>query len=101
MIGGVTRRILPHLTGVHHFHVNRLALSSLSLHRPPYARMEPLPTYISHHVSLWRRYKYKKQGHLIWTVITAHYILPPKKLIKNSQDFNRTQKSKKHSIPYT
>ena len=31
--------MLPHLTGVYRFHVNRLALSLLSLHRPPYARI--------------------------------------------------------------
>lgn len=35
----------------------------------PYARIKPLPTYISP----LRRYKYKKQAHLIWTVILYHY----------------------------
>ena len=29
MIGGVTRRMLPHLSGVPHLHVNRLLNTSL------------------------------------------------------------------------
>jgi len=29
MVGGVTRRMLPHLSGVPHLHVNRPLLSSL------------------------------------------------------------------------
>lgn len=94
--------MLPHLTGVYRFHVNRLALSLLSLHCPPYARIKPLPTYISLNVSLSRRYKYKKQGHLIWTVILYHYSLfnsPPKTINEKLPRFQSDPK--KQEAQYT
>lgn len=93
--------MLPHLSGVYRFHVNRLALSLLSLHRPPYARIILTHLYLPQRFTL-TSLQSKKQGYLIWTVILYHYSLfnsPPKTINEKLPRFQSDPK--KQEAQYT